>query len=477
MLFTALILIVSCEKEPVKALNKEEITTYIKQQMDIQEIPGLALGVINNGELVYEGYFGESDREKHTKVSDKTIFPLYSVTKLMVSTAVMQLVQQHKISLDDTVATYIRNLPESWQDVQIKHILTHSSGLPDFHFMEWHLSDEEAWGKLIKEERHFPVGNQFEYNQTNYWLLAQIIEKVSGTSFEKFILENQFPNAGNAVVMSSDFTDRFLNRAVRYDYNIEKKQYVNLEIKGTSRFYAANGINSSLKELIQWNTLFDSDFLLKTAQKRQLWKPFEFTNKQDAFLHGWHVYNFKGNKSYGFTGGAHTGVWKFVAKDLTIVLLTNGYKYFPVHNDIINKVAGIVDAQLKNEKADVQYKIVRSFLQDDIQKAITNYYLVKKENPETNLDKKTSYSYENTLNSIGYTFLNQSKTTEAIQIFELNTKENPTSSNCFDSLGEGYLKDNQLVLAKKNYEKALSLNPGSETAIEMLEHIQELIRN
>lgn len=472
LLTAVLTLTFSCKKEVEKQQHKEEITKYLKQQITMQEIPGLALAVVKNGTLIYEGYFGESDREKHTKVSEKTIFPLYSVTKLMVSTAVMQLVQQHKISLDDSLSIYFKDLPKSWNDVQIKHILTHSSGLPDFQIMEWHLSDEEAWNKIIKEEKHFSAGHKFEYNQTNYWLLAQIIEKVSGKSFEDFIFEKQFPNAGASVVMNSDFTDKFLNRAVRYDFSPEKKVYENMPVKGTSRFYAANGINANLKSLIKWNALFDGDMLLKPAQKNQLWKPFEFENGKDSFLHGWHVYTSPNDSSYGFTGGAHTGIRKFVDKDLTVILLTNGYKYFHIHNDIINKVAGIIDASLINEKADTQHKLLASFLQDDIQTAIATYHRVKKKNPEKEIDKNTPHSYENTLNNMGYLFIKHSNVADAIQLFELNTLENPTSSNCFDSLGEGYFINNQLALAKENYEKALVLNPGSDSAIDMLKKIE-----
>ena len=449
LLLSSLLFIFSCEGNRKENDFKKEIETYLQEQIQMQQIPGLALGVIKNGKVVYEEYFGKSDLETNATVSENTLFLVYSITKLMVSTGVFQLIEQHKISLEDDISKHLENLPEHWKHIKIKNLLTHSSGLPDFYVTEGNTSDADIWSRLTNEEMHFETGNQFEYNQTNYWLLAQIIEKVTGTSLDEFIINNQFQKGTTDIIY------------------------------GGKRYHAANGVNITMKELIEWNSRLDKNKLLSDEQKNNMWTPFEFGNKRDAFLHGWHTYSLKGGNAYGFTGGSQTGFRKFVQNDLTIIIFTNGYKYFSPHNDIINRVAGIIDENLRDEKAIIQHEILAAFLTNNIEEAIEKYHLIKANNPEaeTQIEGRSSLSYESTLNALGYLVLQKNKVKDAIKILELNAAENPKSANCFDSLGEAYYADNQLSLSKQTFGKSLALNPENINAKRMIDLIEQQINN
>ena len=388
-LLLSFILICSCEKSSTEKKLKVEIDTYLKEQIQMQQIPGLALGVIKNGNIVYEGYFGKADLENNTHVNKNTLFPVYSITKLIVSTGIFQLVEQNKISLEDTISKYIENTPKNWQHIKIKNLLTHSSGLPDFGIAGGEISDADIWLRITNEKMHYETGNQFEYNQTNYWFLAKIIEKVSGVSFDKFIIDNQFNKDTNNILFSSDLGYNFLNRASRHEFNNKKEKYDISKIYGGKRFHAVNGMNITLRELIKWNSRLDNGSLLGNEQKQNMWKPFQFNNKKDDFLHGWHTYSFdNNNNSYGFTGGGHTGFRKFLKNDLTIIVFTNGHKYFSTHNDIINRVAGIVDEKLIIKKGVVQHEILSAFLTKNTEEAIERYYVVRNKNPENNVEIK-----------------------------------------------------------------------------------------
>ncbi|NQX81092.1 MAG: serine hydrolase [Flavobacteriaceae bacterium] len=474
IIILSILLGVSCKENTSNENFKKEIDTYIKEQMHFQKIPGLALGVIKDGEIIYEGYFGEENIETNTIVNKNTIFPIFSITKLMVNTGVFQLIEQGKISLDDNISKYLDNIPKNWQGVKIQHLITHSSGLPDLNIMEGKRTDEDVWAELIQKDTHFDLGDRFEYNQTNYWLLARMIEKVSGVTFEDFIINGQFPNKPEGVVFSSDFTDNFSNRSSLQTYNNEKEKYDIFPLYGGRRFHPANGMNITLKEIMEWNSRLDNNELLEEATKLDMWKPFKYTSKTLKFLQGWHTYKLNESESIGFTGGERTGFRKFIDNDMTIVVLTNGHKYYASHNDIINRVAGIVESSLYNHKSIVQHKILTGFLlNDNTDDAIKNYYSVKKENVEQEKYKNTTFSYENTLNSIGYILIRSNKLAKAIDVFKLNVEENPKSSNCYDSLAEAYLSNNELGLAKDNYEIALKLYPESDNAKKMLETIKE----
>ncbi len=339
------------KKQHKKIRTVQAIDTFIEEQINIHEIPGLALGVVKNGSIIYEGYFGKADVENNIPVNEHTIFPLYSITKVVVSTTIFQLIEQGKLSLDDTIGKYLPKLPNSWKKVQVVHLLSHSSGLPDFSFTDRTLSNTALQKKLFKQNISFEKGSQYEYNQTNFWILAQLIEKITGQTLESFILKNQFQNDLKNTFFSSNFGDSITHRASRYYYVKPLKKYRKVTPNFQKRSHAANGLNTTLKSFIAWNKKLDNNTLLQKETKLNMWQPFNYTNKTATFLHGWKIYRSNNNAvSYGFTGGLQTGYRKFVAHHLTIVLLTNGSKDQPVHNSIIEVVAGIVDDALLDKE-------------------------------------------------------------------------------------------------------------------------------
>lgn len=204
--------------------------------------------------------------------------------------------------------------------------------------------------------------------------------------------------------------------------------------------------------MIEWNKRLDNNKLIHKTTKQSLLKPFGFKNKQDKFLHGWHTYSRKNSNSYGFTGSSRTGFRKFIKNDLTIIILTNGYKYYSTHTDIINRVATIIDENLTDKREIILQNISSTFLTKDINIAIENYHLVKTKKPETKLEltEESWPDYEGILNKIGYVFLGENEIKKAVKIFELNVKGHSYSANCYDSLAEAYLVSKQFKLSKKN---------------------------
>lgn len=444
---------------------KEEIESYLNEQIEAHKIPGLSVAVVKNNNLIYKGHFGVENLENNASVNDLTMFPVYSISKLISATAVFQLVERGEISLDDTISKYIENLPKNWRNVTITNLLTHSSGLPNFSLFEGDLSDKEMLSKISKDSIRFEKGNQWDYNQTNFWLISKIIEKVTAISFDEFVLINQFSNSKRGILFSSNFTTKIPHRVYRYDFNDELGVLKKRDIVGGKRAHACNGLNISLDELILWNTKLDLDEFLKPETKTKMWQPFEFKKDKKTFLYGWDSYRTNNIKSYGFTGGMQTGFRKFINQDITIIYLSNGHKYYPIHNTIIDHIAGIVDPKLINKPALSDEKIITEFLKMNFENAKSNYFKVSDKNPE--LD------YEATLNNLAYTFLIKKNIDYAIKIFELNIQEHPNSANAFDSLAESYFLNKQFELSKINYQKSLELNPKNTNAKEMINRIEK----
>jgi CubicO group peptidase (beta-lactamase class C family) len=451
---------------------KQKIDNYINEVIEINEIPGVALAVIKDGKVIYEKYYGTASFEDNKLVDKNTAFKIFSTTKLITNVGIFQLIEKGKLSLEDPISKYLDNLPKEWQGIKVANLLSHSSGLPDivmFEDIPITLPYDKKIAILSTKPMEFATGEQYSYNQTNYFFLAKIIEKITGLPFEEYILKNQFPGVKSGVYFSSDFGKNFPNSAFRYNYDSKTKKYVKNTLNSGSDGHSANGLNITLPEFIRWNENLDKNTFLKKETKYSMWEPFKYTKSDENFGYGWDFYPVNKILSYGFTGGNETAFRKFVKNDMTIIFLSNGHKYdnLYVQSQVINHVAGIVDKTLIDDYLLADEKTTQDFLKLDIAKSEQNYLALKKNHPEWN--------FEYRLNVVGYTLMNYGRINDAIKVFELNTKENPKSGNAFDSLAESYFNNGQLEISKQTYQKALALSPENANAKEMLTKIDKLL--
>ena len=449
---------------------KQKIDNYIKEIIEINEIPGLAIAVVKNGKIMYEQNYGKSSIQENTFVDKKSIFRLYSTTKLISAVGVFQLIEKDKLSLEDKISKYLDNLPNEWQEVKIKNLLTHSSGLPDivkFDDIPYSLDDNEKWVRLYDKPMEFKTGNQFGYNQTNYVLLSKIIEKITGLPFAEYILKNQFPKTKKGVIFSANSSEFIVDRVVRHNYNFQTKKYERFNVEHGEIHNAGSGLNISLKEFIDWNKRLDKNILLNPKTKTAMWSSFQFGNKDDKFLHGWGIYETNKIESFGFSGGYLTAFRKFINNDLTIIFLSNGYKNFHIEDQAINHIAGIIDEKLMDKDLLTEEEITFAFFKNDYVKAEQIYNTIKSKNPKLN--------FENRLIIIGYDLLNNQNLKDAIKVFGLNVKENPNSANAYDCLAEAYFANGQLELSKQNYQKSFDMYSGNTNAKVMVDKIDKLL--
>ena len=339
--FVFLVFFLSACKNRIKPTtsydSKHEINKFLNDILIKHDIPGLAIAAIKDGELIIEKYKGISSMKSNESVDTNTLFRIYSVTKLITATAIFQLEQEGKIDLDDKISKYIKNLPESWNSIKIHQLLAHASGLPDYSHFDSSMKDTTILNKLYESEFEFTPGEKPSYNQTGYWLLTMIVEKVSNMSFEDYILKNQFEKDDN-VLFSCDHTEQIKNRADFHHYNSEIKKYEIAVHNAGQRGNSSSGLNLTLPAFIKWNKRFDNNQFINDISKTKMWSPYEYTNKESGFLHGWGNYK----NSVGFTGSGVCGYRKFIEEDLTIILLSNGFKSSPVHNEVIEKIKELV---------------------------------------------------------------------------------------------------------------------------------------
>lgn len=446
-----LLFTISCSNQKKSAELKLEVSNYLNKVMELHNIPGLALAVVEDDKVIYKNYFGKASLEKDRPVDKNTLFRIFSATKLITSTGIFQLIQNGKLSLDDEISKYLNNLPSQWQDIKIKNLLSHSSGLPDIVRYKSTLSDKELLDKLAKDKMEFVTGNQFRYNQTNYWFLAKIIEKITGMTFDEYVLKNQFDSI-NGVLFSSNSQEIIPNRAIRYIYNSKTKEFEKDTNNSGKRGFSGNGLNITLDKFIEWNKLLDNHQLLDEQSKFKMWTPFNFSNKDDDFLHGWGNYPVNKINSFGFSGGNLAAFRKFESHKTTIILLSNGYE-IPAHDIIINDIARIIIPEIK--ALVLEEDVMSLILKNQYDEALQLFKKFKTENPNSN--------FKWDINNLGNIFLYDEQNTEkAFQVFKFNAEANPNWWISIAGLAEIYDIQKDSLNAIANYKKAILLNKKNE---------------
>lgn len=188
------------DSETVAALE-----ALLDQGMAEYHIPGLALGVVKDGQLVYARGFGIAELGSDRPVTPQSVFLLSSIAKTVTSTAVMQLVEQGKISLDAPVTDYLpyfQLADERYQAITIRHLLSHTAGLPEYDYADMAKpeNDDGALERYVRSLRDLELlslpGEQWGYSGIGFDILGDVIAKVSGQSFEDYTVEHIFEPLG-----------------------------------------------------------------------------------------------------------------------------------------------------------------------------------------------------------------------------------------------------------------------------------------
>jgi len=268
---------------------QNEVDLFIEDVMDSQGIPGIALAIVKNNKVIHQRNYGYANLEHQVPISDQSIFRVYSLTKPIVAVGIFQLVEQGKLDLEDQVGQYVLDLPEEWKSIKIKHLLSHSSGLPDMSpipdFKE--LSEKEATKKVFSQKVNSNPGDQYDYNQTGFWLLQKVIEKIEGTSLSKWICNNQFTSPCDTAFFSSDSRDIVMNRVTPYFPFTKSSLTIDHSYLQGTYAHSSNGLNISLEEFIKWDNRLNNNKLIRENSKFLMWESFPYSHSDKIFTYGW----------------------------------------------------------------------------------------------------------------------------------------------------------------------------------------------
>lgn len=307
-----------------------KVQAYLESEMKAAQIPGVAVAVIRNGEIVLAKGYGYANVEHQVPVKPETIFQSGSMGKQFTATAVMLLMEDGKLALDDKITKYFPDSPETWRNITIRHLLTHTSGMadypPDFDFRRDYTEDElYQRAKLVPLA--FPAGEKWKYSNLGYMMLGILIHRVSGKFYGDFLQERVFKPLGMSSTRVISEADIIPNRAAGYHVN-QNGQLVNQRWVSPSMNTTADGaLYMNVYDMAKWDAALYTEKVLKRSSLEQMWTPVKLNNGQTyPYGFGWAIGEIKGHRYVQHAGawqGFKAQIFRYVDDKLTVVLFAN----------------------------------------------------------------------------------------------------------------------------------------------------------
>lgn len=245
---------------------------YLSKLTKARLFSGSVLIARNGKVLVRKGY-GEADREKHLVNTAQTKFRLGSTTKQFTAMAILILEARGKLNVQDRICTYLADCPTTWQQITIHHLLTHTSGIPDFtSFPDFKItmrspsSPTETIARFKDKPLAFQPGEKFSYSNSGYVVLGAIIEQASGKRYEAFLQENIFVPLQ---MVDSGYDHNNGDLAVGYRNQTNLADFIDMSIP-----YAAGGLYSTVEDLYRWDQALYTDKLIPKNLRDKMFTPF-----------------------------------------------------------------------------------------------------------------------------------------------------------------------------------------------------------
>jgi CubicO group peptidase (beta-lactamase class C family) len=312
-------------------LRADDVDRYVEAQIESHHLPGLALAVLRNGEVVKMKGYGFADLEQRTTATPQTVYLLASVTKQFTATAVMLLVQDGKIGLDDKIGAYL-DIPAAWSGITVRHLLNHTSGLartPPIGRVPGWFYTEHSRDEYIKLSASLPLqfhpGEKFSYSNVGYVLLGYIVEKASGKSYWDFLHDRIFQPLGMNATRNGDPQTLIPNRAGAYGW--ERNMFVNRIHPTSSTGFSAGCLVSTAEDMAKWDAALRTEKLLSQAALAQIWTPGRLSSgAETGYGFGWTVGDSLGHRTVSHSGafeGASTFITRFLDDHLSVIVLIN----------------------------------------------------------------------------------------------------------------------------------------------------------
>jgi CubicO group peptidase (beta-lactamase class C family) len=335
--------------------------------------PGAALIVIRDGRVLHEKSYGLANLTTKERINSKTVFDIASVSKQFTAMAAMILVERGKLNYSDTLSKFFPEFQSDAQRITVRQLLNHTSGILDYTLV---------WGETKplkgnaprtaenvvrflagRKQLRFP-GQRWEYSNSNYVLLAQMVSRVSGESFPQFVQKNVFQPLGmnDSFVYDKTQTTR---EGLATGYVSQGAGFKPANRNPENYVYGDGQVNSTAEDLAKWDQSLYTETLVKTSTLKEAFAPGQLNDgTQVNYGFGWglgryHGLNFVAHG--GVTDGFVAQITRFPEPDFTVILLSNCEQFIPPYL-VANKIASIYLAEILKSLPAVQ--LAPRFLSD-----------------------------------------------------------------------------------------------------------------
>jgi CubicO group peptidase (beta-lactamase class C family) len=491
-------------------ISAQTVTAKLDALFNSSPINGNAL-IGENGKIVYRQSFGYADFAARKNNSADAAFQIASVSKVFTAIAVLQLRDKGKLKLTDPAAKFLPDFP--FPNITIENLLRHTSGLPNLEIYEAAARANpelvignkdiipalKAWKKPLK----FQPGEKWDYCNTNYGLLALIVEKAGGLSFgdylRKFVFQPAGMNDTRLRVAASPNADKNLvkNHILPVMFQTVPQDVETVKLKDAVRMwriryesynlgftFGDQNVISTTADLFKFDQSLYSEKLLKSETLLEAFSPTKLNSgeiffddfgapfgKKCSYGLGWIVCDDpKTGKIVGHDGynrGIASVFYRNLAKKQTVVMFDNAEgRGFSQKAASVVKILNGEEFLGLNLKTSIARAFGATLLRDGIETAILRFNEMRKDEARFYLDEKE-------MNLLGYEFLFNDYKTESLEVFRLNVLSFPDSFNVYDSYAESLAASGKKQAAVLMYRKAISLNPNSEGSRKALKSLEE----
>jgi CubicO group peptidase (beta-lactamase class C family) len=264
------------------SVQADAVDDYVRSQMRTRHIPGVSLAIVRDGKIIKAQGYGVANLELNVPATNTTVYEIGSNTKQFTAAAIMMLVEEGKVQLEDKIAKYFPDAPETWNRITIRHLLTHTSGIQNHVAVPGYLNifktsitsettpaREELLRMFFKLPLEFQPGETWAYDNTGYYLLGIVIEKASGKTYWQFLEERIFKPLGMAATRNTEPTPLVPNRASGYKW--VKDHFENRPILAPFVAFSAGSILSTVEDMAKWDAALYTEKLLKRSSLDQIW--------------------------------------------------------------------------------------------------------------------------------------------------------------------------------------------------------------
>jgi CubicO group peptidase (beta-lactamase class C family) len=508
-----LVLIIALACSGNSEIFAQTVTKNLDELFNSEQTPAYLNGNVlvgENGKIIYRKSFGHADLLTKAPNTNDSTFQTASISKVFTSTAILQLRDKGKLKLTDAVVKFLPDFP--YPNITIQNLLSHTSGLPNLELYEpavkanpeLVIANKDIIPALKTHNKplKFQPGEKWNYSNSNYVLLALIVEKAGNLSFPEYLKKFIFQPAGMrgtyVRVAGSQTADRELvkNHTLPVMYQTIPQDVETVKLKDGVRMwriryetynlgatFGDQNVISTVEDLFKFDQALYSEKLLKFSTIEEAFTPTRL-NGGEVFIDDFGI-PFGKKCSYGlgwivcddprfgkivghdgFNRGIASIFYRNVTKKQTVIMFDNtaGRGFNGKAASVVNILNGEKPLPL-NLKNSIAREFGETLLNDGIEAAILRFNELRK-------DPALYYLDEKEMNLLGYDFLFNDYKPQSLEAFKLNALLFPESFNVYDSYGESLAATGRKAEAILMYKKAIALNPnseGSRKALKLLE--------